>query len=324
MTRTSHHAPWRAKLSEARGDISPNIYNPNQILPLKGIFGDKLRLILATCDYNFLEQYIERLSDYESCSCQIPYFVGVYSPIGQEYDLEKRLEEIKKVNNLQKVHFFIFTSSKLDWVLNQQDSEETRWDYKINFIRNARYNLVSSIWNLLSLSNEEHTINDSSIYVIDFDNKFKADINSIIKKKYGTKKILFSWNSSQSPNKNFPENLSGCHVKHDGRIATNHSYKIVKAGFTVFSPNMLSRNFLWLFKMYSIGDSASLIFIRLFTFYFSDQVAILLSLLDLKSIMPRNYTTDVAWLDINTSKVVNLDDGSAKFMWYPKGVKLKE
>lgn len=320
MTGTSHHAQWRSQLNEARGNICPCIYNPSEFLSLKNVFGINLRMILATCDYDFLAKYVDRLSDYESCLCQIPYFVGVYSPIGQEQGLEQMLEKIKTTNKLTKVHFFVFTSSKLDWVLNKQDSEEIRWDYKINFIRNARYNLVSNIWSLLGLSNAEHAIANSSIYVIDFDNKFKNDINSVVKKKFGAKKILFSWNSAQSPDKNFPSSLSGFHINQDGSFSTNHPYKIVKAGFTVFAPNKLSRTFLWLFKLYSVGDDISLIFIRLFTFYFSDQVAILLSLLDIKSKISKDYFDDIEWLDISSSNIVNLKDDVAQFMWYPKGV----
>ena len=69
----------------------------------------------------------------------------------------------------------------------------------------------------------------------------------------------------------------------------------------------------------------SLIFMRLFTFYFSDQVALLYVLLDFKSHYPVEYKDIIAWIDIKKSSLVNLDSSIAKYLWYPKGqsVRLK-
>ena len=127
------------------------------------------------------------------------------------------------------------------------------------------------------------------------------------------KKLVFSWNSSQSPNKNFPQSLSGVRVSETG-VVSNHAYKIIKAGFTALAPNGLARLFLWLHNHYSLGDDKSLIFMRLFTFYFSDQVAMILALLDIRFCRSRNYTTDIAWIDIHTSNIVNLKDNIAEYL----------
>ena len=63
---------------------------------------------------------------------------------------------------------------------------------------------------------------------------------------------------------------------------------------------------------------------RLFSFYFSDQVGILLALLDIKNSLPQMYKDDIAWIDIATSNIINLSKQKAEYMWYPKGKTLKQ
>lgn len=221
-----------------------------------------------------------------------------------------------------KFFFFVFNSKKLEQVLANQSDPEVKWDYKINFIRCARYSLVLSIWKIVGIEFKELSIGQSSVYIVDFDNLFKDDVDHAIKDKFRKSKMIFSWNSAQSPNKFFPYSLSGLSVK-DGLSCTNHPYKIVKAGFTVLAPSKQSRRFLWLFQAYSIGDDASAIFMRLFSFYFSDQVAILLSLMGIKSLMPHEYMRDISWIDVSSSSIVNLQNKFAKYIFYPKGESLK-
>ena len=265
-----HHAPWRLDKSKAGGSICPVIYDDSAFSTCKSVYGKNLRLILSTCDFDFLEKYIDRLSAYQSADINISHAVGVFSSVENSENLQAKLNQIKQNLKLDKIIFFVFNSPKLDWVLDKQSDQESQWDYRINFIRNARYNLIPGVWDIFGLSRVNHTINHSSIYVVDYDNVFKGDINAAIKKMYGNKKMVFSWNSSQSPNPNFPETLSGFQPRVDG-YKVNHPYKVIKAGFTVFAPCPESRRFLGLYQFYSVGDSLSLIFMRLFTFYFSDQ-----------------------------------------------------
>ena len=142
-----------------------------------------------------------------------------------------------------KFYPFVFGSTSLDWILSQQDGEEIKWDYKINYIRNSRYNLLSSIWKLVNIGNFNSTISEISTYIIDFDNLIKSDINHAIKRQYGDKKLLVSWNSAQSPNPDFPDTLSAV-LESDGRMKLNHPYKVLKAGFTVLSPSPFVSKFI--------------------------------------------------------------------------------
>ena len=58
---------------------------------------------------------------------------------------------------------------------------------------------------------------------------------------------------------------------------------------------------------------------RLFTFYFSDQVAIILALSEIKALNNSIYQNQISWIDIKTSQIINLNASLARFMWYPKG-----
>ena len=251
----------------------------------------------------------------------IPFAVGVYSSYSDAINLQHHLISLRQQYALSKILFFVFYSDSLETVLSSQVCQESNWDYGINYIRNARYNLIPEIWDICETMNSK-VLSESSIYVVDFDNVFKSDLNHSIKSTYGGHKMLVSWNSLQSPSKNFPDTLSGF-ADHDGRYISNHPYKIVKAGFSAFAPNKISKEFLSLYKNYSIGDIKSSISSRLFTFYYSDQVALLFSLLDLKINRSQSYQRDIAWLDIATSNIVNLRQDLADCLWYPKGQKVQ-
>ena len=310
----NHHAPWRTNPKFFNGDISPQIYDTSVLSALKQ-YKSNIRFILSTCDFRFLEKNFQNLITYQKSNSSIYFLAGIYVAPGSEANLQSALEKIKQSHSLSKIIFFVYTSPKLHQILQQKTDKESIWDYKINFIRNARYNLLLDIWKYLDLASHEILLKDSSAYIIDFDNVVIDDINHIIKREYGTKNIVFSWNSLQSPNKNFPDTLSG--VSPEGRI--NHSYKIIKAGFTAFSPCSLTRHFLQSYRFYTIGDNTSGIFLRLFTFYFSDQVGILLALQDLRSSNPQQYKNNIDWIDIATSDIINSQKSEARYMWYPKG-----
>ncbi len=309
-----HDAPWRFDREFCNGDISPQIYDASCLKPLQQR-KSSARFVLSTCDFDFLQKNFENLLAYQKSASEIYYAVGVYCVVGHEDKLQSTLAEINQKYSLTKILFFLFTCPKLNQILQQKTDKESAWDYKINFIRNARYNLLPQIWSILKIDHLELSLIDSSAYIVDFDNFFLGDINHIIKLKYGSQKMVFSWNSLQSPNKNFPSKLSG----YSPTAGFNHAYKVVKAGFTAFSPNSFSRLFLRLYSFYTIGDSQSLIFMRLFTFYFSDQVGILLALLDLRYSFSDKYKEYIAWIDIATSDIINLSRNQAKYMWYPKG-----
>ena len=136
--------------------MTPCIFKKDVVRAICNTFPDKnLRLVLSVCDYKFLQKYIDRLVSYEKAPIFIPMIVGVYASLPNAEQTMKQLIDIKVKYSLKKVHFFVFYCEKLEWILSRQQDAEIMWDYKINYIRNARYNLVSSLWNIAGLINSE-------------------------------------------------------------------------------------------------------------------------------------------------------------------------
>ena len=311
---------WRSNHDLATGAIQPLIYDKAALKSVLDRY--RYRHVVTTCDFKLLVKYFDRLLAYQNSNSQIPFLVGVYSSKVQQKQILKNLNHFKEKYKLNKIIFFQFYCEKLD-IINSLQSDEISFDYKINYVRNSRYLLVSQIWKLANIDKEDYAIDKASTYVVDFDNEFLAD-NSIIKKEFSQKNLVFSWNSAQCQhNPDFPSTLTGLTLKNNGRVITNHPYKIIKAGFTILSPCSLTHTFLFLYNNYCIGDPQSMVSIRLFTFYFSDQLAMLLSLHDIKSADPLQYKHNISWIDINTSPLVNLDKFK-QYMWYPKGNNFKQ
>ena len=116
-------------------------------------------------------------------------------------------------------------------------------------------------------------------------------------------------------NKSFTETLLSSTVNFDS-CSIQHPYKVIKAGFAVISPSVISLRFLQLFECYSIGDVDSAVFIRLFSFYFSDQVAMLLAVRDV--LLNRDFKQKISWIDLHVSSIVSTNSSLAEFMWCPK------
>ena len=312
-------APWRSDKDLAKGDLTPVIHDKSVFNPIKHLYGSSVRFFLATSDVEYLMKYIDRLSCYEASSSNIPYLIGIYSSLADESSTSERLRKLKTDMQLQKVTFFVFTSAVLDKILSTQDSAESSWDYKINYIRNARYNILPVLWNNFGVNAFSHAISDSSAYIVDLDNLIYGDINHSIKKLYGSKKMIFSWNSGQTNNKNFPNNFTGLTVNGQ-RYHHDFLYTIVKAGFSVFSPCPQSNIFLSLFKNYTIGLTNTNVSRRLFSFYFSDQLAIILSLIDLKNSDLGVFMNSIGWIDLHQSTIASLDKENSPLMFCPKGL----
>ena len=315
----NHHAPWRLRADLAKGDLSPAIYDETIFNPIKQLYGASARFILATCNIEYLLKFTDRLSAYEASSSNIPYLIGIYAAISDEENIAEKLQLLKTTMKLNKIFFFIFTSKMLHDILENQESLESRWDYKINYIRSARFNIVPSLWRIFGLSTANHAISDSSIYIVDLDNIISGDINHSVKKQYGNKKLIFSWNSAQTQNKDFPKTFTGITV---GEKQYHHDslYTIVKAGFSIFAPSPQSNIFLSLFKNYSIGLTNTNASQRLFSFYFSDLLAITLALIDLKNSNLDIYNNSIDWIDLHDSFIANLGKEKSPLMYCPKGL----
>ena len=176
------HAPWRPKRN---GSLSPEIYQSKALDSIKSL-GVK-RVILSACDYHFFERYSQNVLDYEASDCQIIYTLGVFSSKDESVLVFEKLLRFCAENRLKKFFPFVYGSSNLEWILSQQRDAEIKWDYKINYIRRSRYNLITQVWKALGISViKDCSIRDSSTYVIDFDNEIRGDLNHAIKGQYSS------------------------------------------------------------------------------------------------------------------------------------------
>jgi hypothetical protein len=137
-----------------------------------------------------------------------------------------------------------------------------------------------------------------------------------MKKKYPSQSLIFSWDSEKCPSEDFTNTLSASVIEAD-RLVTNHPYRVIKAGFTAIAPSAVSNAFLFLFETYSIGDNPSAFFVRLFSFYYCDQLALLLAIKDIY--LNEEYKQKVSWIDMHSSNIVNTNSARAEYMWCPKG-----
>ena len=188
-----YHSMWRLEsINNRRGSLSPEIYESVFLESVKSF--RPRRLILTACDYKFFSKHCKNVIDYEKSGCQAVYVLGVFSHKKESEGIIQKLYQFSVQNNLKKFCPFVYGNSNLEWILDQQQDPEIRWDYKINYIRSSRYNLVKKVWKALGISmTADATIGDSSTYLIDFDNEIKGDINHAIKKKYSGQSLVLSW-----------------------------------------------------------------------------------------------------------------------------------
>ncbi len=318
---------WREETEQTNGSIQPLIINfPQDFLQRK----HKSRFILTTSDISFLISNHKYLDKHEESPSKTPILCGIYFSFDEINASKIILKQLSNKYNYKKIYFFGFYSKILSLVLRKISGSDTKWDYTINYIRTARFNLVKPIWDLLELSEEDATINKIATYVTDLDVFSRGDFDKEIIKVYGDKCMLISWNGDKSPNKYFPNNLagSGWAPEQDSTSTSNcalvHSTKIIKATFSCFAPSSLSKLFLNFYKDYSIGGDISNkepIYMRLFTFYYGDQASLVFSLLDIKNLSETQYKTKIGWIDLSTSNIVNLSLKFNPLLFTPKGVK---
>ena len=198
-----HHAPWRLESSSQCGrSLSPEIYESRALASIRS-FSPK-RLVLTACDFKFFERYCQNVIDYEKSCCNLIYVVGVFSTKKKSALIARKLYEFRASNRLKKFYPFVYGNTSLEWILEQQEDAEIQWDYKINYIRSSRFNLVRKVWEALGISvSNSTTIRDSSTYIIDFDNVIKGDFNHVVKTNYGDQSLLFAWESDKSASSNF-------------------------------------------------------------------------------------------------------------------------
>ena len=297
--------------------ITPIIAKPDLILA--HCKNQKYRFVLASADLIFLQEHIECLTSYEESECNIPYLVGVYKQRGSNDEISQKLNAIRKKHSLRKVLFFEFYSDALETEVLSKLSSSHASKLRINYIRNARFSLLTQLWKIFRSFKGDFKISQASSYVIDFDSYFSTDLNRLAKKLYPESSMILSWNSAIHTNKDFPKNLSGFGLDKTNNHEFIEPYKIIKAGFSIFSPSRLTRLFLKLMTLHTFGTTSSEIANRLFSYYYSDQLSLLLALHDIKASGFSNLLDDLNWLDLSESRLASLEQSISPSIWLPKG-----
>ncbi len=316
--------PWwrinhRAKKS---GSLSPEIsLFPEEFLTRNS----NNRFLLACSDYNYLLENIESLDTYEKSNSPLTLLCGIYFDYQDLPNAKSKLELLKE-KSYNKINFFAFYSKDLSSITSTINSVDISWDYIVNYIRISRFNLVMKIWDQLGISKLSSTICTHATYIVDLDFFALGNFDLRISNEYAKKRMIFSWSNNIYSNTDFPKKLSGlslkCSSTESARLVHYPSHRTIKAGFTCLSPSKLSRLFLDLFKSLSIGSQSferEPIYMRLCTFYYGDQLAILLSLQDLKGFLAEEYDKEIGWIDIYNSSIVNLSLDSSPLLYLPKG-----
>lgn len=310
---------WK-KIGEAPRAFEPKILDKESIK--KYCSQNKNRFIIAACDFDYFENKIESLISYERSGCSIPYIVFILSErISEEEILRKKIKKIKQRFNIKKTLVELFSCEGVSKLENKIDRLSYK-EYKINYIRCARFVLAYAIWKIMNQDKAEQTLLNASAYIIDYDNYILDDFNAHLKKIYGDKQAVFCWQSEISGRADFPNTLSSLSVNNNKIITSfSLSHKCIKSGFTALSPCTYSRHFLWVFQAYSIGITMDKSFTnhRLFGFYYGDQLSTLIALREIKENPALNYKISTGWIDMSSSILVSLSQKPGVMIWAPKG-----
>ena len=63
---------------------------------------------------------------------------------------------------------------------------------------------------------------------------------------------------------------------------------------------------------------------RLASFYYGDQISLLLALQDLRAFRTNEYKNDIGWIDVHHSSLINLSLDLNPLVYYPKGKGISE
>ncbi len=326
MKNSFQKPAWRHYKFDGNGSIKPKINNfPADFI--RSSLGK--RFVLACSDIDYLRSNIKSLISHEQSKCPLPLLIGIYLPFDELSLSESYINSIKALYSFKKTYFFIFYSERLSYVVKNLSGNDSEWDYQINYIRCARFILLTQIWQLNCLNLTGYTIKGAAAYITDLDTLTYGDYDQKVLKEFGDKSIILSWDGNKSPNKKFPIDLLGSSwVVNSNNKLCRHQLpsRIIKAGFSCFSPSKLSTYFLEIFEDCSIGRhglEVEPLHMRLFNYYYGDQLSMIHSLHEIKSLFHLEYRDSIAWMDISKSSIANLSLEFSPDIYLLKGDKSK-
>ena len=291
-------------------------------------------LILVAADVDYALEYIEFMFLYSklfSKQKRMPVLVCAIfnsSRIDESFN-RKYVQLCSKMDGKKGiivVDFFAFYFSNYEV---HEDAACILRDLIINYIKSARFALVPKLWQLTECQNLKMSIGESEfiVYVMDYDFIANDNFDLAIRSKYYGSYCLLSCDISGDSQK-FEQTLSKSSIERTDpnsnifNLDLSLSHKVIKAGFSCFSPSPISNYIFYFFNCYAFQFGARTTESPerfLFSHYYGDQLSLIAAVRELRYTFEKNYFKDIAWINLKKSNIVNLDSSKKTPLYLPKG-----
>ena len=300
--------------------LSPTITS-EVALPLE-IHSGK-HVLFSLMDWNYFVQWHDVITIPPVLAGYIKYLgIYIYRDVDKvEFDkyIQLREEELRG-----KGIYFITVSQPLLENFLQKLSLDFAHSLRVNYLRCARFLFAPNVCE--KLKNLGYEFAGKYVYILDADHIVIRDLSSELDNiaKNRTPSVLLGWNSGFYNRSSYLSKLSGSEFRNLENTGIEYfhgkPYICIKAGFFAFIPfNNESQLFLRMVTEYSLGGPGSLK-MRMFNFYYGDQLALHLAADDLYKYFSRE-TTDriIHFIDLFKSNLCNLSVRGKPCIYMPKG-----
>ena len=298
--------------------LSPTITS-EVVLPLE-IHSSK-HVLFSLMDWNYFVQWQDVITIPPVFAGYIK-FLGIYfhKDIDKvEFDnyIQSREDELR-----EKGIYFITVAQPLLESYLQKLSLDFAHSLRVNYLRCARFLFAPNVCEKLKSLGYKFT--EKYVYILDADHIAIRDLSSELDNINRKPSVLLGWNSGFYNRGSYLKKLSGSEFLHLGNRGFEYShgkpYICIKAGFFAFIPfNNEAQLFLRMVTDYSLGGPGSLR-MRMFNFYYGDQLALHLAADDLYKYFSRE-TIDriINFVDLFKSNLCNLSIRGKPCIYMPKG-----
>jgi len=300
--------------------LSPTLTS-NVSLPLE-IHSDK-HVIFSLMDWKYFVQWHDVITIPPVFAGYIKY-LGIYIYRDNdkvEFDkyIKSREEELR-----EKGIYFITVSQPLLENYLQKLSLDFAHSLRVNYLRCARFLFAPNVCE--KLKNLGYEFVGKYVYILDADHIVIRDLSAELDTIAINRKppVLLGWNSGFYNRSSYLSKLSGSEFRNleNREIEYFHGkpYICMKAGFFAFIPfNNESQLFLRMVTEYSLGGPG-LIKMRMFNFYYGDQLALHLAADDLYKYFSRETINRIIhFVDLFKSNLCNLSLSGKPCIYMPKG-----
>ena len=322
---------WQSSVEKKIGSLEP-FFSRNSQLKIRALAKQNLILVAADVDYaleniNFLLMYSKLFSKQKSMPrlvCAIFNSSCIDTSFPENY--AKLCSILDSRNGIVVVEFLAhyFSSCKP----YAGDSVYFR-NLIVNYIKCARFSLVQKLWRLTGCKESRLNIGKSNflVYVMDYDFVANDNFDIAIRANYYRSSCLLSYAISGESQK-FEQTLCKSSTEcidpklNVYSVDLSLSHKVIKAGFSCFSPSPVSNYLFHFFNCYAFqlgAMSKEPVERFLFSHYYGDQLSLIAAVRDLRYTCEENYFNDLAWVNLKKSNIVNLDSSHTPLLYLPKG-----